>query len=44
MLSKAGQWLDRVQAERSRRRWEQAMLSASPSLRDEYFAAVRGER
>ncbi len=43
MLSKAGQWLDRVHAERARRRWDQVMLSATPNLREEYFAAVLGE-
>ncbi len=43
MLSKAGQWLDRVQAERTRRKWDQFMLSATPNLREEYFAAVLGE-
>jgi hypothetical protein len=43
VLSKAEQWLDRMQAERSRRRWDEFMMSASPNLREEYFAAVRGE-
>ena len=41
MLSKAEQWLDRLQRERSLRKWDRAMLSASPTLRDEYFAARR---
>ncbi len=42
MLSKAGQWLDRVQRERTRRNTDRDMLAASPTLREEYFAALRG--
>jgi hypothetical protein len=42
VLNKAGQWLDRVSRERSQRLTARDMLAASPTLRDEYFAAVRG--